>query len=143
MDTSINEPDREKIWRVMSEFFVDNEIDYDYWTEKIAQFSIEELKEIFFSEVAPVCGPNVLTPVPPVWLSFDTDWVVSEIRSNLSRRDRSLLYRMHYDTNVIYYRIRCREFWAEVESGIIRHRTAQRITSPLVSGVSEEESKDL
>lgn len=114
--------DREFIWKVMSEFFVDNEIDYDYWAAKIERFPLDTLKEIFFAEVAPVCGPNVLTPVPPVWLGFDTQWAISEIRSRLSRRRNSLIYRLRYDTNVLYYRIRCRDIWDEIESAVLRRR---------------------
>ncbi|MBN3805745.1 hypothetical protein GXB81_22210 [Paraburkholderia sp. Ac-20336] len=127
MENSIADTDRENVWQVMSEFFVDNEIDYDYWAEKIAQFPIEELKDIFFREVAPVCGPNVLTPVPPAWLTFDTEWVVDEIKRNLSKRESSLIYRARYDANVICYRIRCREFWSDVEDAIIRIRAKRHI----------------
>jgi len=129
MENSIIGPDRELIWQVLSEFFVDNEVDGDHWAGKISRFPLDTLKEIFFREVVPVCGPNVLTPIPPVWTAFDTDWVVSQITKNLAKRESSLIYRMHYDAYVIYYRIRCRDRWLDVENAITRNRA-----KPLAAG---------
>jgi hypothetical protein len=122
MENSITGADRELVWQVMSEFFVDNEIDYDYWASKIAHFPLVTLKEIYFREVAPVCGLNVLTPVPPIWQAFDTEWVVTKIKANLSRCNRSITYRLRYNINVLYYRGTCRSFWVPVERAIIRSR---------------------
>jgi hypothetical protein len=128
MENSITGADREMVWQVMSEFFVDNEIDYDYWAGKIAHFPLTILKEIYFHEVAPVCGPNVLTPVPPIWLTFDTELVINEIRKNLSRRNQSTMYRLRYNINVLYYRAACHSFWVPVERAIIRSRDKKNET---------------
>lgn len=125
MENSIIGPDREFIWQVLSEFFVDSEINCDYWADKISHFPLDLLKDIFFREVVPVCGPNVLTSIPPVWTAFDTDWVVSKIKENLTKRENSLMYRMRYDAYVIYYRIRCHDFWSDVENAITRSRAKQ------------------
>jgi hypothetical protein len=89
MGNPVSLEERKSIWIVMSEFFVDNEIDYDREVALIDQCSLSDLKQIFFREVAPVCGPNLMTPVPPVWAGFGADWVVGEISSNLAKRERS------------------------------------------------------
>lgn len=120
MDNPIAGSERETIWEIMSEFFVDNEIDYDHWAGKISQYPLPVLRDIYFSEVAPVCGPNLLTPVPPVWQGFDTESVAGQIRENLSRRCHSLPFRLKYDTSVLFYRIACRMFWKPVEQAIMR-----------------------
>jgi len=109
----------------MSEFFVDSEIDYDYWAKKISNYPIHMLKDIYFSEVAPVCGPNVIASVPPVWEGFDAEFVVEEIKANLSRRRGSFFYRLRYDANVLFYRVACRSFWIPVEQAILRQRNEQ------------------
>jgi hypothetical protein len=126
MEKSITGADREMVWQVMSEFFVDNEIDYDYWASKIAHFPIAILKETYFREVAPVCGSNVLTPISPIWLTFDTEWVTAEIKKNLSRCNNSIMYRLWYNINAFCYRAACHRFWVPVERAIIRSRDAKK-----------------
>lgn len=125
MENSIVEAEREAIWEIMSEFFVDNEIDYDYWAQKISKYPIHILKDIYFNEVAPVCGPNVLTPAPPIWQCFDAESVVKEIKANLSKRRDSFFYRMRYDADVLFYRVACHSFWTPVEQAILRNRNGQ------------------
>jgi hypothetical protein len=122
MENSVGKAERELIWVVMSEFFVDNEIDYDREVARISRFPTNVLKDIFFREVAPVCGPNMLTPVPAVWAGFDSDWIVSQINSLLSARERSLICRISYETNVLYYRLRLSDVWSEVENAMDRER---------------------
>lgn len=125
MENSIVEAEREVIWKVMSEFFVDNEIDYDHWAQKISKYPMHILKDIYFNEVAPVCGPNVLTPAPPIWQGFDVESVVKEIKANLSRRRDSFFYRIRYDADVLFYRVACHRFWTPVEQAILRNRNGQ------------------
>jgi hypothetical protein len=114
---------RESVWIVLSEFFVDNEIDYDLEIARIDSYSLNHLKEIFFREVAPVCGPNLLTPIPPVWTGFEPAWLVAEISFNLAMRERSTVSRLSYEARVLYYRIRCADVWAEVEKAVRRRLT--------------------
>lgn len=122
MGNPVSLEERKSIWIVMSEFFVDNEIDYDREVALIDQYSWSDLKQIFFREVAPVCGPNLMTPVPPVWAGFEPDWVVTEISANLAKRERSWAGRISYEARVLYHRIRCAEVWAEVERAMVRRR---------------------
>jgi hypothetical protein len=126
MGNSLSLEERKSIWIVMSEFFVDNEIDYDREVALIDQYLLSDLKQIFFREVAPACGPNLMTPVPPVWAGFEPDWVVTEICSNLAKRERSWADRISFEASVIYYRIRCADVWTEVEKAFAR-RQANRL----------------
>jgi hypothetical protein len=125
MENPVGKAEQEFIWVVMSEFFVDNEIDHDREAAQISRFPMNVLKEIFFREVAPVCGPNMLTPAPAVWAGFDSAWVVSQINSLLSSKERSLIRRISYEASVLYYRLRLADVWSEVEDAIKRERTGQ------------------
>ncbi|TKC91068.1 hypothetical protein FAZ69_06785 [Trinickia terrae] len=122
MGNPIDEKEKERIWATMAEFFVDNEIDYDYHAAKICAYPLQDLKEIFFREVAPVCGPNILTPIPPVWLSFDDEWVVREVKELLSKCRKSPLFRIRHELNVLYFRATLRHIWPEVEQAIKRQK---------------------
>ncbi|SDG64977.1 DUF7079 family protein [Paraburkholderia phenazinium] len=125
MENPVGKAEREFIWAVMSEFFVDNEIDYEREAAQISRFPINFLKEIFFREVAPVCGPNMLTPAPPVWAGFDSDWVISQINSLLSTKEASLISRVSYEASVLYYRLRLADVWGEVEDATKREHAGQ------------------
>ena len=121
MGNQIAEKEKDYVWLALAEFFGDNEIDYDRHAAKVSAYPIQALKEIFFREVAPVCGPNMLTPMPPVWLSFDAEWVVSEIR-NLQMHRESALYKVGHELKVLYYRATLRHVWSNVEQAIKRQR---------------------
>ncbi len=125
MENTVGKADREFIWSVMSEFFVDSEIDYDFEAARIRRFPAHVLKDIFFREVAPVCGPNLLTPIPPIWMGFDTHKVVREIRSLLSNKEKSWLRRIGYEADVLYYRYLLAGVWREVERALKRDCAGQ------------------
>ncbi|WP_321800891.1 hypothetical protein [Caballeronia sp. J97] len=125
MEDLIDGDEREAIWIVMAEFFVDTEVDYDCYAGKLTAYPLPELKRIFFREVAPVCGPNMFTAIPPVWLSFDDDWVVREIRSRLQGEDTGL-NKLTSNLTALYYRFRINDVWKKVESAIRRRQEADR-----------------
>ncbi|WP_414448821.1 hypothetical protein AB4851_05800 [Burkholderia sp. 22PA0099] len=120
MSTPMDPATCEFVWAVMSEFFVDNEIDYDAEAARLARFPFDALRTIFFEDVAPVCGPNLLTPVPPVWLGFDTSTLVAEIRARRARRERSLTHRLRHRAAVLYYRLALADTWKTVAAALER-----------------------
>ncbi|WP_250492794.1 hypothetical protein [Caballeronia sp. GAWG1-1] len=122
MGHQIDQQARERIWTTMAEFFVDNKIDYDYQASKICVYPLKELKKIFFREVAPVCGPNALTAAPPIWLSFDDQTVIDEVRKLLLKRDASAFFRLRHELSVLYLRVTLNGIWQEVERAITRQR---------------------
>ncbi|PMS22631.1 hypothetical protein C0Z18_04785 [Trinickia dabaoshanensis] len=126
----LSQNDREFIWEVMSEFFVDTEIDYDFEARRLGNFPREVLQEIFFREVAPVCGPNFLTPVPPIWLGFDAKLVKREINDLLARRKQSVARRLLCEANILFYRFWLRDTWKAVEAALERTLAAQGAKEP-------------
>lgn len=76
---------REDIWEALSEVFIDNEVDYSLVARAVAGVPLAELERIFFEEVAPYCGPNLLSPVPPVWSGFSREPLVAAIRGRIER----------------------------------------------------------
>lgn len=118
MANALSQDDREFIWEVMSEFFVDNEVDYDLEAKRLKKFPRGVLREIFFREVAPVCGPNFLTPVPPVWQGFDAGDIKREINELLARRKKSLARRLLCEANISFYRFWLRDVWKKVDAAL-------------------------
>jgi hypothetical protein len=79
------------------------------------------LKEIFFTEVAPYCGPNLMTPIPPVWAGFSRKPLIEGIREKLERIRRSPIDWLRYKGFVVFCRWYFRKEWqaiaAELETG--------------------------
>ncbi|MEK6346345.1 MAG: hypothetical protein V4764_02630 [Burkholderia sp.] len=120
MNTPMDTATLEFVWAVMSEFFVDTEIDYDAEAARLAHFPAEALRTIFFEDVAPVCGPNLLTPIPPIWLGFDTEALVAEIHARRARCERSLMSRLSHRAAVLHYRLRLGGVWKDVAAALAR-----------------------
>ncbi|WP_206130607.1 hypothetical protein [Burkholderia sp. Ac-20379] len=118
----MNTATREFVWAIMSEFFVDTEIDYDAEAAKLARFPEDALRTIFFEDVAPVCGPNLLTPIPPIWLGFDTRALVAAIHLQRAKCERSLTSRLRHRAAVCYYRLRLGGVWKDVAAALERAR---------------------
>ncbi|MEX3955803.1 hypothetical protein C9I57_19720 [Trinickia symbiotica] len=122
MADALSQDDREFIWEVMSEFFVDTEVDYDREARRLKKFPRGALRDIFFREVAPVCGPNFLTPVPPIWQGFDADELKREINELLARRKKSVARRLLCEANITFYRFWLKDVWNKVETAIEKSR---------------------
>lgn len=77
------------LWAALSTLFLDTEIDVHL--EQISsvcaasQHSIDELQQILFQEVAPVCMPNMLT-VAGEWTGFDEEQLVTKILEHKNKK---------------------------------------------------------
>jgi len=83
----ISQSDREFIWTQLAEFFTSADVEHYPDFPRLAQFSIAELKEIFFREVVPACGHNLLVTTPTLAEGFDPEWVKTAVKRVLARRD--------------------------------------------------------
>jgi hypothetical protein len=110
---TISDARREKIWKVLSDLFVDTEPNYEWMIPEIADVDLDLLKEIFYAEVAPCCGPNFMTPAPPIWAGFDTGHLVQSIREILENSKKSLFGRLKYKAMVISCRWYFNDIWKE------------------------------
>ena len=83
---------RRPLWIALSELWLDTELS-SVDLERIARvmadsaLTIEELRDVYLLEVAPVVSPNLLT-VAGEWAGFDEEWLCSRIVSNLRDRPR-------------------------------------------------------
>jgi len=80
----------------MSDLYLDEEMTvgaYLYVAKRLASsgFSVDELEEIFFNEVHPVCCWNFTVPAGE-WGLFDREWLKEKISLEM-RRDRPRTWR--------------------------------------------------
>jgi hypothetical protein len=81
---------RRPVWVALSELFLDTELDDAALADIVrvmaeSTFSIEELRDIYYVEVAPVAGPNTRMTAG-VWQGFDPDALCARIVENLTLR---------------------------------------------------------
>jgi len=57
--------ERVRLWSLLSDAFVDNEIDYPEIARQLAGYDRAAVKKVFVEEVAPVCHSNLQAPIPP------------------------------------------------------------------------------
>ncbi|KVR35970.1 hypothetical protein WK13_16675 [Burkholderia ubonensis] len=121
MTTAIDLRERHDCWVVMSDLFVDNEVDYAYIAASLRKrcpnLSHAALEAAFFDEVAPVLGSNLLTPIPPVWLAFADEDVIREISVWLDEQQASAFSRFEACCRRAICRRRCifRSIWQALD----------------------------
>lgn len=120
MGNSISQNDREFIWTQLADFFSSFDVESFPDFARLADFSVSELKEIFFDEVAPACGHNLLVTTPILSEGFDPEWVKTEIRRILARRDSGPAGRIGYNANRLFYRCLSGKVWREAEGALAR-----------------------
>lgn len=79
MFTDADIPRRTPVWNALSELWRDTELrpeDYDRIAETLARsgYSLQQLREIYRFEVAPVLFPNLMS-VAGEWAGFDAEWL--------------------------------------------------------------------
>lgn len=121
MADTLSDERREAIWEALSDAFVDNEVDYRYIASRVADVSPIELKEIFFTEVAPHCGPNMMSPIPPIWGVFDRVELAKGIRAMLGRARNSWIARLRYKSFVAYCKWRFQNEWQAIADELGQH----------------------
>ncbi|WP_187270021.1 DUF7079 family protein [Pontibacter qinzhouensis] len=109
---------RAEIWKVLSEFYLDTELqEADYlWIAKIlkqSNLAITELKEIDLYEVFPSLQSN-LCSVAGVWAGFDEEWLVGECIKNFAKREDNRFRFVAKLKNKISYCMR-KHHWAKVQ----------------------------
>lgn len=86
---------RKPVWIALSDLWLDTELTEDD-LRRIAEvmrrsgYEVEELREIYLFEVAPVVFPNLLS-VAGEWAGFDEEWLVNEVTKQA--RSRNLVLR--------------------------------------------------
>jgi hypothetical protein len=84
--------ERLPVWEVLSELFLDTELQPDDH-ERIAKmlaasaYTEDEIEEILVGEVCPVCRFNMLSPAGE-WLGFNPDWLKEKMGRRFGKRPR-------------------------------------------------------
>jgi len=111
---------RKDVWIAFSDLFLDT--DQTIYYKNIIQvcagsnFSIKELQEILFYEVAPVCSAN-LKSVAGEWIGFDQNWLISNIFKHTNKKEWKLkLYKYFGFKGYI------KDHWKKLEIKIIDKR---------------------
>lgn len=111
--------ERRECWCIMSDMFVDNEVDYRHVAEQLVRhcgnMPLPMLKQVLYEEVTPALGGIAMTPAPPVWLMWDPDEVIALVSRMLARREASFLYRIGNYLWCLHLRSLARDFWRSLE----------------------------
>lgn len=105
--------EREDLWYALSDLFVDSLVDWRWIMRACAGYDRNLLYRILFEEVAPYCGHNFCTPVPPVWNGFERESLIAGIHAMLQERQRSLLRRAVYALQVRTFRKMFHSIWVD------------------------------
>ena len=109
---------REKIWQLLSEFYLDTELEEEDYQRiakqlKLTAYSIEKLKEIDLYEVSPILQLNLFSPAGE-WSGFDSDWLNAECYKNYQRSKKLCFRMMVKGKNLLFYRMR-EKHWKVIE----------------------------
>lgn len=80
---------RQPVWIALSEFYLDtelgeNELQVITKVFKDNGYTIEELKEINYDEVAPIVSRNLVSTAGE-WSGFDEEWLVGKILKRINK----------------------------------------------------------
>ena len=119
MTDSVGARERHNCWVVMSDLFVDNEVDYKAVAEALVlncpNMNRAKLKRTLFEEVAPVLGTNGLTPAPGVWTGFDGDAVIRDVAGRLAQQHLSVYRRVVGRVWSSACRLLLRSWWTDLD----------------------------
>jgi hypothetical protein len=109
---------REEVWCALADFLDDERIDY----RLLSGVDIEQLEEIFFSEVAFYCGPYYMSVTPPMGEGFFHNDVIEKISAIRERRKNSIIARVMQKILLLYWRNFFKEEWKKLVKGLEEHR---------------------
>ena len=92
-DFILSSSDKREIWCTLSDLFLDTAISVSLARISAvcakSDFSIDEITDMLYSEVAPVCMPNLLTVVGE-WTGFDEEQLVKKIINYLNTQQSAM-----------------------------------------------------
>jgi hypothetical protein len=110
----MNERQLEDVWEALSDVFVDNEVDYPHIAERIVDVDHSLLKEIFFKDVAPHCGPDAMSNIPEIWEGYSKKKLAEGIREMKTRNEKSFISRLRYICFVAFCRFYFSDEWGKI-----------------------------
>lgn len=117
---------RKPVWPVLSKFYLDTELSEEEIQSiaeviRTSQYSIEELKEINYSEVGPIVYSNLYSTAG-VWNGFDEEWlyeqIIERLHKNKGKGFIAKLFRPIYRKKIDSA---CDDYWQAVTKEIKKH----------------------
>ncbi|MGC5703613.1 hypothetical protein J4P02_25795 [Pseudomonas sp. NFXW11] len=105
---------RDAMHWVLSDAFVDNEVDYAYIARETQAYDRAEVERILYCEVAPVCYFNLMSVIPEIWSCFDRQWLREAIAESLERRRLSRWQAFRNRLLIRWVRFRGAYIWQEI-----------------------------
>jgi len=117
--------DKEAVWMALSDLFIDNEINHGYIAKQVAHLTINEIEQILFYEVAPICMSNLLVPTPSVCQGFHEDYIVPEIHQHLQEMESNWLYNHKVLLKIKFYKVFLKQDWLKLTAKISQEQEEQ------------------
>ena len=114
LKSAVTQQEREALWESLSDLFIDNEIAWRWIARDCAGYEPSLIRAILFEEVAPVCGPNLCTPIPPVWSGFNRESLIAAIKEHLAKKDAPLWSRALFRFSILFWRWRFASLWKDL-----------------------------
>lgn len=104
MADSVTPRERRTCWLVMSDLFVDNELDYN----AVAEALVRDCPNMTKAELK-------RTPAPSVWTGFEGDAVIRDVGDRLARQHLSLFAKVRGSLWNAACRVIFRSFWTDLQ----------------------------
>ncbi|PUA43900.1 hypothetical protein C5U62_18185 [Pseudomonas protegens] len=114
VSSAITPQQRDDIRYVLSDAFVDNEVDYAYIARETQAYDRAEVERILYEEVAPVCYTNLMAVIPEIWLCFARESLLEAIEESLALRRRSRWQAFRVRLFIRWIRFRGAYIWEEI-----------------------------
>lgn len=114
MSSDITPKQRDDIRYVLSDAFVDNEVDYAYIARETQNYDRAEVERILYEEVAPVCYVNLMAVIPEIWMGFAREPLLEEIEASLALRRNSRWQAFRGRLFIRWIRFRGAYIWDEI-----------------------------
>lgn len=99
---------------VLSDAFIDNEVDYAYIARETQAYDRSEVERILYEEVAPVCYVNLMSVIPEIWIGFERESLLEEIEDSLALRRSSRWQAFRDRVFIRWIRFRGAYIWEEI-----------------------------
>ncbi|WP_258028798.1 DUF7079 family protein [Pseudomonas protegens] len=105
---------RDTIRYLLSDAFVDNEVDYAYIARETQAYDRAAVERILYEEVAPVCYINLMSVIPEIWIGFERESLLEEIEDSLALRRSSRWQAFRDRLFIRWIRFRGAYIWEEI-----------------------------
>ncbi|PNG37023.1 hypothetical protein A1348_01120 [Pseudomonas protegens] len=114
VSSEITPQQRDDIRYVLSDAFVDNEVDYAYIARETQAYGRAEVERILYEEVAPVCYINLMAVIPEIWMGFAREPLLEEIEASLALRRSNRWQAFRVRLFIRWIRFRGAYIWEEI-----------------------------